>query len=350
MDNELPHAAGRPVRVEDVAREAGVSPITVSRALGAPHKVRAETRARVMEAVARTGYVVDSIASSLRSGRSSIVAVFVASLESRHFASAVQGALDAFEQSRFRLLFAQTGHGEAVRPDDIEAIRPFRPAALMFTGVRLDAAARAAIGALELPVIEVWSDSAEAVDMAAGASIAAGARLVGAHFAERGYRRVGYCGHTHGPGSAGLRGFREGYEGAGRRVGHVQPLEGAGTFRRGMLALDAICAALPACDAIFFDSDVLAAGALARAAERGIAVPAGLAIAGYGDLDFAAHTAPPLTSIRVSDYETGRLAGAMLRGRLEGQAPAEPVIQVPMELVLRASTATVQAELSPHAP
>lgn len=333
--------AGRTVRVEDVAREAGVSPITVSRTLSAPDKVRPETRARVMEAVARTGYVVNSIASSLRSGRSSLVAVFVASLENRHFASVLQGALDAFEQSRFRLMFAQAGDGAAVRPDDIEAVRPFRPAALMFTGVRLDAAARAAAGALEVPVVEVWSDSAVVLDMAAGASIAAGAQLMGAHFAARGYACVGYCGHTQGPGSAGLRGFVAGYEGAGRRVGHVLPAEGLGTFRDGMAALDAMRAALPGCDAIFFGSDMLAAGALARAAERGIAVPADLAVAGYGDLDFAAHTVPPLTSIRVSDHATGRLAGEMLRGRLEGRAPSKPVIQVPMELIVRASTGAV---------
>jgi LacI family gluconate utilization system Gnt-I transcriptional repressor len=119
----------------------------------------------------------------------------------------------------------------------------------------------------------------------------------------------------------------------------VHALAGAGSFRDGMAALDAIRAALPGCDAIFFGSDILAAGALARAAERGIAVPAGLAIAGYGDLDFAAHTAPPLTSIRASDYDTGRLAGEMLRDRLDGRAPPEPVIQVPMTLVVRGSTA-----------
>ncbi len=329
--------AGRVVRVEDVAREAGVSPITVSRTLGAPDKVRPETRARVMAAVARTGYVVDSIASGLRSGRSPLVAVFVASLANRHVALAVQGARDAFAQSRFRLLFAQSEG--PVPPDAIAAIRPFRPAALLFAGVGLAPATRAAIGGLALPAIEVLSDSAEAVDMAAGASIAAGARLVGAHFAERGYARVGYCGLLQGPESAGLGGFIAGYEGGGRRVGHVHALAGAGSFRDGMAALDAIRAALPGCDAIFFGSDILAAGALARAAERGIAVPAGLAIAGYGDLDFAAHTAPPLTSIRASDYDTGRLAGEMLRDRLDGRAPPDPVIQVPMTLVVRGSTA-----------
>jgi LacI family gluconate utilization system Gnt-I transcriptional repressor len=115
-DTSRANGAGRTVRVEDVAREAGVSPITVSRALSAPHKVKSDTRQRVMEAVARTGYVVNTIASTLRSGRSPIVTVFVASLENPHFASAVQGALDAFEGSRFHLMFAQTGYSVPLGP------------------------------------------------------------------------------------------------------------------------------------------------------------------------------------------------------------------------------------------
>ncbi len=90
-DSDTAGGGRRPVRIEDVAREAGVSPITVSRALATPQKVKQETRERVLQAVEKTGYVVNSIASSLRSGRSSIVTVFVASLLNPHFASAVQG-------------------------------------------------------------------------------------------------------------------------------------------------------------------------------------------------------------------------------------------------------------------
>src|SRR5690606_27569977 len=97
------------VRVEDVAREAGVSPITVSRALNTPSLVREETRERVNQAVARTGYVVNSIASTLRSGRSKIITVFVASLQNPHLSAEAQGIIDAFEGTLYRLMFSQTG-------------------------------------------------------------------------------------------------------------------------------------------------------------------------------------------------------------------------------------------------
>jgi LacI family gluconate utilization system Gnt-I transcriptional repressor len=337
--NDLGSGGGqKPVRIEDVAREAGVSPITVSRALSTPGKVKAETRHRVLEAVAKTGYVVNSIASSLRSGRSNVVTVFVASLLNPHFASAVQGALDAFDGSRFHLMFAQTGYAEAFGRDISEILRPFRPAAVMFTGVPLTAEAREAMRRVRVPVIEVWGDRSDPIDMIAGASIEHGAQLMGEHFARQGYRHVAYCGQTNLPGGVGLTGFRRGLEMAGSRLGHVMAVEGTGTLSGGMTAFTTIMKAYPDCDAIFFGSDVLAVGGLIAARDSNVPVPEQVAVAGYGDLDFAVHMTPPLTTIRVSDYDTGRLAGLALRARLEGDAPADPIIQVPMQLLAREST------------
>jgi LacI family gluconate utilization system Gnt-I transcriptional repressor len=328
----------KPVRIEDVAREAGVSPITVSRALSTPNKVRTETRERVLQAVEKTGYVVNSIASSLRSGRSNVVTVFVASLLNPHFASAVQGALDAFEGSRFHLMFAQTGYAGALGHDIAEILRPFRPAAVMFTGVPLKAEARAAMRRVGVPVIEVWGDGGDPIDMVAGASIEHGAQMMGEHFAEQGYRHVAYCGQTKPPGGVGLVGFRQGLERGGATLEHVLALEGTGTLSGGIAAFMDIRRACPRCDAIFFGSDLLAVGAILAARDMGVRLPDQMAIAGYGDLDFAMHMNPALTTIRVSDYDTGRLAGLALRARLEGGKAADPIIQVPMELVVREST------------
>ena len=338
-DSYKPGGAERAVRVEDVAREAGVSPITVSRALSSPQKVRAETRERVMDAVARTGYVVNPIASSLRSGRSTVVTVFTASLQNPHFAAATQGTIDAFEGSRYQLMFAQTGYSEQLRADVVESSLPFRPAGVMFTGLVRDEGTRAAVGQLNVPVIEMWGDGIEAIDMLVGSSTIEGGRLMGQHFGERGYRHIAYCGHTIDRGGDRLAGFRTGLEPFGRSVEYVLPLEGTRTFADGMAALDRILTDLPECDAIFFGTDILAVGAIIIAHKKGIAIPGQVALAGYGDLEFAAHIDPPLTTIDVSDYEMGRLAGQMLRRRLEGGQVFEPVVQVPVTLRARESTA-----------
>lgn len=330
--------APRPVRVEDVAREAGVSPITVSRALSTPAKVKPETRQRVIEAVEKTGYVVNSIASSLRSGRSTTVTVFVASLLNPHFAAAMQGALDAFEGSRYRLMFSQIGYIDGLKADITETIRPFSPAAVMFTGIPIRPDGRAALRKLGVPVMELWTAEEDPIDMVAGASVEGGAALMGEHLVRQGYKHIAYAGQTHVPGGVGLKGFRKGVEAAGGKLGFTLAVDGTGTLSAGIAALGQILEHYPQCDAIYFGSDLLAVGAQIAARERGIELPERLAMGGYGDLEFARHLIPALTTVEVSDYETGRLAGAALRARLQGDTSGVRIIQVPMRLIVRDST------------
>jgi LacI family transcriptional regulator, gluconate utilization system Gnt-I transcriptional repressor len=333
-----PRGVNRPVRVEDVAREAGVSPITVSRALSTPEKVKPETRQRVEEAVVKTGYVVNSIASSLRSGRSSIVTVFVTSLQNPHFANAMQGAIDAFEGSRYHLMFAQTGYSDDPSPHVLESVLPFRPAGVMFTDVVRRKDTREALRTLGVPVVEMWGDDTDPIDMVVGSSGYDGGQMMGRHFGERGFRHIAYCGHTIERASGRFEGFEAGLAEHGAKVSLVMPRDGTSAFSDGILALDEILERLPTCDAIFFGTDVLAVGAIIGARRRNIAVPRQLAFAGYGDLDFSAHVEPPITSIHVSHYDIGRRAGEMLLRRLNGKSVDQPIIQVPVSLEIRGST------------
>lgn len=330
--------AGRAVRVEDVAREAGVSPITVSRALSDPEKVREETRKKVAEAVARTGYVVNRFASSLRSGRSSIISVFVSNLQNQHFANAVQGCADALEGSGYHLLMAQTGYSDRLQQDVVERVLPFRPAAVMFTGVVQSERTRAQLGKLGIPVMEMWDYRPDPIDMLVGFSNAEGGRLMGEHFGRRGFRRIAYCGRTGDRGAQRLAGFREGLAASGRTVDFVLPLEGRRTVTDGMQALEQIRAGLPGCDAIFFGTDILAVGAVLEARHLGLKIPGDVAIAGYGDLEFVKQLHTPLTTIYVGSYALGLAAGQMLRKRLRHEEIGERIALSPIHLEVRAST------------
>jgi LacI family gluconate utilization system Gnt-I transcriptional repressor len=292
-----------------------------------------------MEAVERTGYVVNPIASTLRSGRSSIVTVFVSSLRNPIFANAIQGTMDAFEGSRFQLMFSQVGYAGGQRSDIVQNVIPFRPAAVMFTTVVEDPALRRDLKALNVPIMEMWSSGQEPLDMLVGSSTYEAGQVMGRHFAERGYRRIAYFGHTLSRGADRLRGFREALAESGRTVAHVLPMEGTSRLADGSAAFDAILEAMPDCDAIFCGTDLLAVGALIAANRSGIPVPGQVALAGYGDLDFASQIEPGITTVDISDYEMGRRAGEMLRQRLEGEAIREPVIHLPVTLKARASTA-----------
>jgi LacI family gluconate utilization system Gnt-I transcriptional repressor len=323
------------VRVEDVAREAGVSPITVSRTLSNPEKVREETRKRVEAAVAKTGYVVNRFASSLRSGRSTIISAFISNLANPHFALAIQGCADALEGSRYSLLMAQTGYSGEMQEDMLAQVLPFRPAAMMFTGLVNSPKMRDQLLAMDIPVMEMWDYRPDPIDMLVGFSNSEGGRLLGEHFRQRGYKTVAYAGRTEGRGTFRLSGFAEGL---GRDVDFVLGVEGNQMISDGMAALETIMTELPDCDAVVFGSDILAVGALLQARKMGLSIPRRLAIAGYGDLDFVKHVSPSVTSVHVSGYEMGYAAGEMLLKRLMNEEVAEKIIVTPVHLEVREST------------
>lgn len=320
-----------------MAREAGVSPITVSRALNTPDLVREETRERVNEAVIRTGYVVNSIASTLRSGRSKIITIFVASLQNPHLSAEAQGIIDAFQGTRYRLMFAQTGWRGELTADLIDSVLPFRPAGMVLAGVEGDLLTRRALINLDVPIVEM-GERTHAVDMLVQFSSFEAGRLMGEHFGQRGFRRVAFCGHTLGHGERRLLGFESALKAFGVVPAVVVPIEGNQSVSDGVASVDRVLSQQPDCEAIFYGSDLLAMGALIEARRRGIAVPGTLAIGGYGDLDFASHLDPPLTTIKISDYDLGRLAGERLLARIEGQAASVNIFTLPIDIAIRGST------------
>jgi LacI family gluconate utilization system Gnt-I transcriptional repressor len=330
--------ADRSVRVEDVARVAGVSPITVSRTLRTPDIVKPETRRRVEEAVAKTGYVVNTIASSLRSGQSAFISVFVASLQNPHYAAAIQGMIDAFEGTRFRLTFSQSGYAEDMSAEQLRMLLPFRPAAFVFSGVVRNEEARTYLRSLHVPVMEMWGETESPIDMLVASPGREGGRLLGEHLVGLGVGHIAYIGHTNSRAAPRIEGFRAALRGAHLDIALLHSVEGTTEMEEGLAVVDTVLDQLPQCDAMVFGTDVMAAGALLRLQEMGKRVPDDIAVAGYGDLFFAAHTRPRLTSIRTAPYDVGRRAGELLRTRLTVGRAAEPVIQVPLSLVIREST------------
>ena len=329
----------RPVRIVDVAEAAGVSAITVSRTLKSPEKVSRKTRDRVAEAIDRLGYVVNPIASWLRCGQSSIVTVFVASLQNPHHAARVQGIADAFEGSPYQLMFTQTGFSGGVDRGVFETLRLLRPAGAILTSstVEHDALVRE-MSTLDAPLVQI-GDIASPHGLRVQVSSREAGRLMGDHLAAIGRRAIVFCGHTLGHGARRLDGLREGLAAHGQSLRLVLPIEGTQNIGDGSWALGEILETVPECDAIFFGSDLMAMGALIEAGIRGVNVPGRIAIAGYGDLDFACNLDPPLTTIRLSDYDSGRIAGQMLLARLQTGRPAEEIRIQQVSLQIRQSTA-----------
>jgi LacI family gluconate utilization system Gnt-I transcriptional repressor len=346
-----PRSPGTAVRIEEVARLAGVSAITVSRALNTPDKVAEKTRKAVWEAVEKTGYIPNRLAGSLASNRSRTIGVIIPTIINSIFADKVQGMTDVLLKEGYHLMLANSGYSLEVESDLVSAFVAQRPSGLVLTGVSHDDRTRSLLGRAGIAVVETWSLGDDPIDMLVGFSNEDAARAMVLHLHGLGYRRIGLVSAPvdHNDRAASrVAGYRKALRECGLPEIRSLEREAAFSFRNGALALSSLLDSHPDIDAIFFANDILAAGALLECQRRGIAVPDDLGIAGFDDVDLAAETVPGLTTVRIPRYEIGARAAQLILDRIGGREPEEKVIDLGFEIVSRGSTrAAPPAQASP---
>ena len=348
----------------DVATAAGVTKITVSRFLREPARVAPATAARISAALAEHAYVPNKQAGMLASGRSRVVAAIVPSLANSVFAETVQGLAEGLQAVGFELLLASSGYSQQREEEQIRAVLGWSPDALAVTGRHHTAAARAllrAAVAAGTPIIEMWDRARRGAEFVqVGFNHAEVGRAMARHLVGAGRRSLVYVdtsvaadfrAHERGDaflaaiGGAGVSG---GALAATRVRARLVTAPEGDAFDAGRAALVALLdkSGRPSCDAIAFANDHLACGAWLEAQARGIAVPGGLALMGFGDFALARQLGSGISSVRPPRYEIGRETAATML-RLMGQgAPRDKAarsvrvgVDVPWQLVERGSTA-----------
>lgn len=334
---------GRPetVRLVEVARAAGVSSMTVSRALRSPDKVAPATLRAVQRAVARLGYLPHGSASALASSRSRIVAAIVPTLMNSVYASTVHGLSSVLRPAGYELMLGDSGYDTGVEAALVKSFLGRRVDAIVLTGVEHAPDTRALLARHGVPVVEIWDLTRRPIDMVVGFSNVAAGREAGRHLAARGRRHWGFVGTPPGRQDRSgkrLKGLRE----AARAAAAAEPVTAfvadGMSAAEGRAAVGALLAAHPAVDALFCANDALATAALRAAADRGRAVPDDLAVLGFGDFDVAAHTRPALTTIRIPGQAIGRRSGEALLGRLGGAPPRAGPLDLGFEIIERETT------------
>ena len=328
---------GRP-RMEDVARLAGVSLVTVSRVLNTPDAVTPATRQAVMAAVRRIGYVPNLTAGALAGSRSRIIAAIVPTIANSIFADTIQGLSDRLERAGYTILLGQTGYDAQRERALVTAMLGRRPDALMLVGAPLSPATGRMLAGAGIPIVQTWEMMRRPIDHVVGFSNATAGRVVAEHFVARGYRHIGFVGGA----DARSKARREGFETALVAAG-ITPLPAATVPSPGMVAngrdsLSRILAEGKPVDALFLSTDVLAIGALLECQRQGIAVPQRLAIAGFGDQDLAREMVPPLTTVRISGLEIGDRAADLLLDAVAGKPSGAQRIDLGVQLIVRATT------------
>ena len=326
--------AGGAVRMHDVARLAGVSPITVSRALNQPDKLTEATRRRVAEAIARVGYLPNLTAGSLASNRSRIIAAIVPTIANSIFADTVQGLSDGLARDGYQLLLGQTGYSDTTEEQLIRAFLGRRPDALVLTGIVRSAAARALLRNAGIPIVETWDLADDPIDLLVGFSNRAAGAAMAEYLSGRGHHRIAFVGGGDQRSQARRAGFAQAL-GPARAV--CVTLDGQASVPAGRAALHDVMAQAPDVRAIFFSTDVLAIGALLECRRLGWAVPERIAIAGLGDLPLAAEMIPALTTIEIRGYAIGARAASMLLRRLGGETVEPRVVDLGFRIIARDS-------------
>lgn len=323
------------VTLHDVAKLAGVAPITASRALNTPEQVSEDVRRRVADAIARTGYVPNRLAGGLASRRSRLVAMVVPTISGPVFLESVQSLTEGLAERGYQLMLGQSGYRGHREDALLEAIIGRRPDGIVLTGILHSAEGRRRLMAAGIPVVETWDLTPTPIDMLVGFSHEAVGRDVAAFLHRKGRRRVAIvCGDDE-----RARRRQAAFVDEARRLGlgevPAAVVPAPTTLRSGRGALADLLARHPDIDAAFCSSDLLALGVLTEAQARGIGVPAQLALVGFGDLDFAADLHPALTTVHINAGAIGRTAAQFIVDRAEGR-PVEPrVVDIGFSIVDR---------------
>ena len=329
-----PPARFKAATLHDVAREAGVSLITASRALGNPTLVSEKTIARVQQAVEATGYIPNLLAGGLKSKRSHMVAALVPTISVAQFLPTVQALTETLDAAGYQLILGQSGYDHAREEALLNTMISRRPDGMVVTGLVHSPAARERLRRIGIPVVETWDLSDRPIDMMVGFSHLKVGGAVAGYFLGKGWQRLGIAtGDDH---RASMR--REGFVSTVGREVPTAVVPAPSNLALGRRALSELLQQDPELQAIHCSSDQLAHGVLVEARARGLRVPEDLAVCGFGDADFAAHTLPSLTTVHVDGAAIGRIAAELIVERCRGQVVARPVVDVGFRIIEREST------------
>lgn len=336
------HRLAGGITLSDVARLAGVAPMTVSRCLNQPETVREQTRLKVQRAIEQTGYVPNRLAGALASSRSRLVAVVLPMVTNPIFSDTFHAINERLTQSGYQVLLGVSGYQTEQEQELLEVILSRRPDGIILTGTLHTPASRHRLRASKVPVVETWDLSSEPIDMLVGFSHGQVGREVAHHLLGKGYRDFALLAVNDPRGLRRADSFIKTLGEQGIADVPQQVFEGLPTLAHGREGLSLLLEGPKAAVRplmIVCTSDTIAHGVLTEAAARGIRVPQDIAVMGFGDMNFAAHTFPSLSTVRIDGLQMGDSAAQMLLQRLKGQESAVTTQDIGFTVIERESTA-----------
>lgn len=335
--------------INDVAKKAGVSIMSVSRAIRGVEGVSTSTRAHVLAIAEELGYQPNFNARSLAVSKARLIGVSLPTLFDEVFADILEGMRGVLERSGFDLIVETSNYDLDTEMAWVERIAKWSPAGLVLTGTNHLPDLRKRISQQAIPVVEIWDDTADPIDISVGIDHYQSGRLAARHMLDCGYDRpclVGITQNMDPRAEKRFEGFMDEFSGHG--AVSIRRTASKPSFEAGHETVHAIWKDDgPRCDSLFFLNDHLAFGGLCALSALKVSVPGDVGIVGFNNLGINKVLERRLTTIETPRRLLGQTAGQRLLSRIHG-AVTETVTRLPAKLV-PGDTTRVPAGLPPSA-
>ena len=324
------------ITIHDIARQAGVSPSTVSRVLNSTTPVAEDKRTAVTAAIRRLNYRPSLVAQGLARGKSTVIGVLTQDIASPFYGEILRGIEYGLRGSVYHPIFANGNWHLEEEHDALEVLRSRQPEAIILLGGLIPDAEILDV-ADELPLVVVGRLIPGFERYCVRVDDFQGAYMATRHLIELGHRRIAH-----------ISGISSHQDTLDRQAGYEQALKEAdlplnpdliieGTFQEqsGLMAVETLLVRASPFTAIFAANDQMAYGARLALYRRGIRVPEDVSIVGFDDLPGSAYTTPPLTTVRQPTVEMGIAAAKAVLNLIEDTDLALP--NFAPELVIRES-------------
>lgn len=335
----------RPVSIQDIARAAGVSHSTVSRALHDNPLISPEVRQRIQQLAQEMGYTPNAVAQSLKERRTNTVGLVVTSIADPFVGRVVRGIEDVAQAAKVSVFLSVSDNDPEREMAVIETFHRRRVDGVISATAQIWGPYTKRLAQIKMPTVLINQPAESEQLHSVQVDDYTGARQAVDYLLALGHRAIAYLGVANRQQSNQRRfaGYCDSLAQAGIPVDdawirvapascrlHSDDVLGAQTLLPELLQAGIT--------AVFCYNDLVAVGALMACRELGLSVPGQLSVIGFDDVELARYITPPLTTIHQPKLRLGELAMQMLLDILEGRPVENHVL--PTELVLRGSTAT----------
>lgn len=316
------------VTIKDIAKVAGVSHTTVSRALSGNPAISQKTTLRVRKIAQQMGYTPSAVAQSLLSQRTKTIGMVVTAISDPFVAKVVEGVESIAQAANYSVFLATSHNNPDKEINVVETLHRRRVDAIIVTSSRIGSLYSDRLAQIKIPIVLINNQEEGEYLHSVAADDIAGARLAVEYLLGMGHRRIGYVGSVNRPRSNQRRflGYQVALQAAGIEPDPAltRPLNAENDLKLGRQALSLYLDA--GATALFCYNDVIAIGLMTACREQNIIVPSQLSVVGFDNIEATVYVSPPLTTVSQPRFVMGQQAMEMTLDLLDGKEVADQIL------------------------